>query len=516
VLGDVSCATASSCIAVGQTGPATNTKSKPFAVRWDGTRWSALSISAPSEYAGLGPVECPKANLCFAVSGYSQGNAGKTALVRWNGSAWSIVRPARPSSGFVDMSCAGPTSCMLVSSSVTERWNGKNWTTSPFLPNTTVEGVACPAASACFAVGSNSQGTASARWNATRWIAGPPPVGASRAHFDQIACASPTQCLAIGTFHDGTGRRSLAEQWNGTKWTYGRGPQLPTGASSVTWLDLGCPSATECLAVGAYRSGGSGHPLVQRWNGSSWSTPAIETPPGAVSYGLSGLDCPSSSSCYAVGWSWTGSALRTLVEHWNGTAWSIVAGSPLAGELKGVSCTSGTNCVAVGIGAGGTLAVHWNGTAWTVVPSPNPPEGGGDLKTVSCTSPTHCVAVGSYSEPFGQSGYLSRPFAEAWDGTDWSLIASPSPPLSHAIPSAISCANDTQCFVVGGGFNFDDAEPLFAQQWNGSGWTDIALPRPANTWFRTLADVSCTGATCMIAGSYTTPNSEYTFVARYA
>ena len=62
--------------------------------------------------------------------------------------------------------------------------------------------------------------------------------------------------------------------------------------------------------------------LVERWNGTSWSIVTSPNPSGATFAVLSGVSCPSTTSCYAVG----ESALdKTLVEHWNGTSWSIVA-----------------------------------------------------------------------------------------------------------------------------------------------------------------------------------------------
>src|SRR5260370_30168193 len=69
----------------------------------------------------------------------------------------------------------------------------------------------------------------------------------------------------------------------------------------------------------------------------------------------------------------------TLIEHWDGSRWSIV-NSPNVGtgnnELWGISATSATDVWAVGIsqahpGASPQpLTLHWNGTQWSVVPSP--------------------------------------------------------------------------------------------------------------------------------------------------
>src|SRR5204863_5280207 len=71
---------------------------------------------------------------------------------------------------------------------------------------------------------------------------------------------------------------------------------------------------------------------------------------------------------------------QSLVIHWDGQVWSIVpAPSPGAdgNELYAVSGGSSTDVWAVGYtdpdtGADDTLIEHWDGSAWSVVPSPSP------------------------------------------------------------------------------------------------------------------------------------------------
>ena len=64
------------------------------------------------------------------------------------------------------------------------------------------------------------------------------------------------------------------------------------------------------------------HTLVEHWNGTSWSI--VAAPSGSSQSQLAQVTCPSATSCYAVGHYFDGSADKTLVEHWNGTSWSIV------------------------------------------------------------------------------------------------------------------------------------------------------------------------------------------------
>ena len=66
---------------------------------------------------------------------------------------------------------------------------------------------------------------------------------------------------------------------------------------------------------------------------------------------LLSVSCVSAYECVAVGYTYTGSAVETLVMVWDGSVWSIMS-SPNAGTsddaLYSVSCVSATECVAGG------------------------------------------------------------------------------------------------------------------------------------------------------------------------
>jgi hypothetical protein len=148
----------------------------------------------------------------------------------------------------------------------------------------------------------------------------------------------------------------------------------------------------------------------------------------------------------------------TLVERWNGTSWSIVSSPTPPGvydvALESVSCTSTTNCFAVGqfrtgqFGPIFTLILRWNGSSWSRVSAPVPPNGSYDeLFDVSCTSTTRCVAVGDYVDNTTQQ---HAPLAEQWDGTAWSLAAAPLPSDdTNAWLEGVSCRGSTTCTAAG-------------------------------------------------------------------
>jgi len=68
---------------------------------------------------------------------------------------------------------------------------------------------------------------------------------------------------------------------------------------------------------------------------------------------LTGISCPSATSCTAVGYWSSRSAQKTLIESWNGTTWSIVPSPAVAGAnpnsaLQSVWCASPATCLAAG------------------------------------------------------------------------------------------------------------------------------------------------------------------------
>lgn len=206
---------------------------------------------------------------------------------------------------------------------------------------------------------------------------------------------------------------------------------------------VSCASAKFCTAVGGVGApGGTG---AMGWDGRRWrlqSTPGSDPANGS----LAGASCTSSKVCVAVGeylerLDYDPVAMHAvpvvmpLAERWNGVGWSLLPfpGLPPGaqqGELDVISCTTGSECMAVGrfSGAGfGLLAERWDGTSWSLerMPDPVPPttvsQSGAIIGDLSCSSRRFCTAVGSYSLDSG----LGKAYAERWDGSSWSLESTP-------------------------------------------------------------------------------------------
>jgi hypothetical protein len=215
-----------------------------------------------------------------------------------------------------------------------------------------------------------------------------------------------------------------------------------------------------CKAVGYQTDPTAGRlTLIEKWNGIKWS---VVTSPNVVgdtpvSNELTGVSCPSAKRCIAVGDSTAGgvNGKQTLVESLSGRTWSIVAspspGTPsqfYAGNfLFGVSCASTSSCKAVGWfynnEAAQTLIESWNGTDWSVDASPNPGSIYSTLASVSCVSATFCKAAGTI---YGSS---AQTLIESWDGVAWSVDASPNVGTHDNRLGGVSCGSAISCKAVG-------------------------------------------------------------------
>jgi hypothetical protein len=224
-----------------------------------------------------------------------------------------------------------------------------------------------------------------------------------------VVCLTSKDCVAVGSYQSGSGasraERGLVERWDGNRWTV-----VPSPAVRIFALlsSVSCTAPGFCMATG-WRAGGS---LMERWNGAKWSiVPSPNRPrlPYAVVF-MHGVSCRTSNDCFAVGEYYGGYGEYTQIEHWDGAHWATVpsanatsTGAP-SSELAGISCTTGTACIAVGNSGGAVaafstdawrpLAEEWNGSQWTIMPSATSSKTGGALRAVKCTSNTNCFAVG--------------------------------------------------------------------------------------------------------------------------
>lgn len=353
------------------------------------------------------------------------------------GTDWSVQStPTRGGSMFASLfgvSCTSPRACTAVGSTddaslgsvpVAERWDGRHWTVQAtpnraYVYQAALSAVSCVSSSACVAVGTYGNdrfsGTAFAeRWDGSQWSIDAVPNPAPASYLVGVSCTSPTACLAVGSFWDSATRltRLLAERWDGRIWAIQEIPE-PVGGSSAYLASVSCTSSTSCMAVGNLTDiTGHASPLTARWDGSQWTLAVAAVPAGVPDGTFSGITCTSSTECIAVGFltNVTGGSLP-LAERWHAGAWTVLAiSNPVGWQLSSLSsvwCTTAAACTAVGgpfISGRGPFAERFDGKRWSFEATDSTASDQSDtLAGISCTSSTHCVAVGSQTDAQGNA-----------------------------------------------------------------------------------------------------------------
>lgn len=259
------------------------------------------------------------------------------------------------------------------------------------------------------------------------------------------------------------------------------------GLKDVIFSSVAAGSATDAWAVGASDAlSASSQPLAEHWNGHAWSTVAVPMPAGATGAQLDGVDEPSSGDVWAVGNMTTSAgAERTLIEHFDGTAWAVVpspdprTGPGASDELKGIGGTSAGDLWAVGEYSDGQnfnamLFAHWNGTKWSFVKEPAALHNSAFGNAVTVLSPTDAWAV-------GENGLQTATLSAHWNGTAWSFVRTPFP----------QDGNDPQNFLTGvtatgpgdvwasgyeGNVNQQNFSLPYVLHWDGTAWSLTETP----------------------------------------
>jgi predicted extracellular nuclease/phosphatidylserine/phosphatidylglycerophosphate/cardiolipin synthase-like enzyme len=202
---------------------------------------------------------------------------------------------------------------------------------------------------------------------------------------------------------------------------------------------------------------------------------------------LQGVAAVSSNYVWAVGYYKDGGVAKPLIQRWDGSSWSIVP-SPAFGlsnnYLLSVTAISANDAWAVGyyrnLGSNldETLTMHWNGTAWSVVSSPNHQFSGGTyLYGVSGSAANDVWAVGWWDD-----GDTNQLYAIRWNGTSWSEAALPNVGPAFNVLSGVTAISANDVWAVGLHASGNGSSPFdtLTLHWNGTSWTMVEDATPAN------------------------------------
>jgi hypothetical protein len=246
------------------------------------------------------------------------------------------------------------------------------------------------------------------------------------------------------------------------------------GAGTDELLGVTALSSDDAWAVGTFgpKIGGKTRTLTEHWDGQAWSV--VPSPNLGHRDELVAVYAVSSDDVWSVGSSVDDiGSVRQLTEHWNGARWSISAPpvpESVPAFLTGVAARSAGDVWAVGeYSDHRTLVNHWNGSVWKMVKSPSPGDPDNDLFGASAISKNDAWAVGDFDR-LDQSPQ-TKTLAEHWNGLRWTKVASPNPdPLSNGL-YGVDAVSSTDVWAVGSEGGVDSHTLI--ERWDGATWAVV-------------------------------------------
>ena len=262
-------------------------------------------------------------------------------------------------------------------------------------------------------------------------VTSPNAAGASNALLGVSAVAA-NDIWAVGYSDSST----LIEHWNGIAWSIVPSPNVGTFSRLQA---VAAVSANDVWAVGFYNNGGypNRFTLIQHWNGTAWTVVSSPSDSGANS--LLRMVVISANDIWAVGYHGVNPDERTMFLHWNGVAWSQAASPPNVGAeanlVTNVSAVSATDVWAVGYTCpaeptgtcvgGKVLTYHWNGTAWSNFDASSANIGGTGSTLPSGIAAVSANDIWAVGRFKDSASTTLRAFVMHWNGTSWTASARP-------------------------------------------------------------------------------------------
>ncbi len=359
--------------------------------------WHPVPVQEPegagSDSLNTGNMTCLSRSDCM-VAGYLESlnkvdvSIYHAVVWHWDGRTWGLQ--ATGISGSVSLrstACTTATDCWALGeryqvpksltlsppppTALVEHYNGRTW--SPLaLPGATgvsLNGISCPSASTCVAVGNRQTSTKAAHalaylWDGKTWSvsAAASPAGALWTVLDSVDCFTAMDCIAVGDADNsvkGSGY-FFGERFSGTSWSLFSMPkQVKFNMGDQTYLVLSCPDEHSCLAFGSvlgYTGGqmGADFPggLSYSWDGGSWAS--VNIPRGNLGYFFEDGSCTTNAECWgSLGVpSIMGGGLTSAiaVARWDGSSFQITT-TTSKGYMSAIGCLPlGTATWCLGLG----------------------------------------------------------------------------------------------------------------------------------------------------------------------
>jgi hypothetical protein len=266
--------------------------------------------------------------------------------------------------------------------------------------------------------------------------AGAVPAGDRQDRLVALAGSSSDDIWAVGVrLPDGRHVFPLMEHWDGRRWTYFAGAPLGGRQASLTGVAVLAPD--DAWVIGNFGGVGPSQtgPLIEHWNGTSWSlrpTHALDRLSAKLPQTLTSVATLTAKDVWVLGT--PGSNSSDVYLHWNGSSWKLLRGPKIG--------------VRLGSAAMQLIKADHDGQLW---------------------------AVGGWMRTYGEGGLPGGGTVERWTGRQWKVDrpAAWAKPLTMIAP----IAPDDLWAITGGSFTTSGTYgigPVQVLHWNGRHW-QVAL-----------------------------------------
>ena len=253
------------------------------------------------------------------------------------------------------------------------------------------------------------------------WSRFPIPVDAGAGTIQlQDAVTVGDRTGAVGSLHNDS---PMAGSLQGDRWRWSN-PIDPGGVEDELLGVAALPDGT-LWAVGKDRTGANYQPLIERFDGAAWQL--VPSPAVTGSAVLKDVVVTPDGGAWAVGWSVHDRGVtRPLIERWNGTRWSTASAGG-SGLLSGVALLPGGDAIAVGWqqtpDGDRTLTMTLEHGVWTVSSA-----GTGDAgRLAAVVAGEAVVAVGTRFDETGVPRALVLRWANGWTPVEVTGEPAPDP-----------------------------------------------------------------------------------------
>ncbi|MCA1845243.1 MAG: hypothetical protein LC792_19035, partial [Actinobacteria bacterium] len=269
-----------------------------------------------------------------------------------------------------------------------------------------------------------------------------------------IAALSATDVWVVGRAH--------IEHWDGTSWT-----DETLAEGSIEAIDAFSPK--DVWAVGSTGSDQGDPPisegLLLHYDGTMWSR--VPAAPTNRSVGFADVKVIAPDDAWAVG---------SIVEHWDGTRWSIAYVPPPGQHFNAVDADASDDVWAVG-GYFQPFVAHWDGASWAESPAPVVPPGQSPIASVAAVSDMDVWIVGTAAAPPPQKIGHNHAFARRWDGTVWHPAVLPNVLPREGLEGlgleAVAARGPDDVWLLGSMLR----RPV-TEHWDGDSWQIIPMRQP--------------------------------------